>query len=217
VISVDGVTVCIVIPCYSGSVPVEFCLALSKLVTELPRYGVTYSILVEVGNSLPETARDSLLTKFLETEEEYLFWLDDDIVFDTEDFLRVLALTVEKKSVAGLYCVKQDTPRFIIKPIQDEVTFTSEGLILSKGTGMGFSCQHRSLIEEIVVGKRTYQDQNGKPVLDVFDTKEIDGVLRGEDIGFFFELFDKGHVTYIYTDVNLRHVGRKAYKHNLVV
>ena len=208
-ISIEGISVCLVLPCYSGSVPVEVCLALSKLVADVPRYGVTLSILAEVGNSLPTTARNSLLTKFLDTDCEYIFWLDDDIVFETEDFLRILALSIEKKSVAGLYCTKQEPGRFIIKPVG---TITEEGLIPSRGTGMGFSCQHRSLIEEIAQGKETYQDDKGDTVVDVFKTQIYNNQIQGEDIGFFSELYENGHTTYIFTDVSLRHVGRKLYK-----
>ena len=62
--------VCIALPCYSGYVPLEMLLAFTELASECERYGVVVSILAERGNSLPTTARNNLLTRFMSTDAE---------------------------------------------------------------------------------------------------------------------------------------------------
>ena len=129
-ISVDGVRVCIALPCYGGYVPVEMALTFGELVPILNRHGVTLSVVTERGNSLPTTARNNLLHQFMETDSEYIFWIDDDILFTPQDFLQILALTLTRKSVAATYPCRKDEPVFFIKPINnDTIEFNEDGLI----------------------------------------------------------------------------------------
>jgi len=211
---VQPISLCIALPCYSGSVPLETMLAFTELIPALLEHGVVVSILTESGNSLPTTARNSLLSQFMETDNDYIFWIDDDIVFTVQDFLQILALTVERKSVAATYPCKSDEPRFIIKPIKDELEFDKDGLILSRGVGMGFSCQHRSAIEHLFSVSEVYQDK-GREIREVFKTAIVDGKFQGEDLYFFNELYKNGFITYIHPHIYLKHVGTKYYSHKL--
>jgi len=217
-LSVDGVKVCIALPCYGGYVPLEMALVFAELVPELNKYGVDVSILAERGNSLPTTARNNLLAKFMDTKSDYIFWIDDDILFQVQDFLQILALTVRKKSVAATYCARKDEPVFFIKPIDGEnITFSPEGLIESRGCGLGFSCQHRSILEPLFDSAETYEDKNKNIVRDVFKTAIQDGRFVGEDYYFFNELYRKqNQITYIHPLINLKHVGRKDYDYRLL-
>jgi len=215
-ISVDGMKVCIALPCYSGYVPLETCLAFAELVPELNRYGVTVSILAERGNSLPTTARNNLLTRFLETDSEYLFWIDDDIIFTSSDFLQILAIAKSKKSVAATYPARKDIPVFFIKPLEgDKLTFDG-GLIECKGVGLGFACQHRSLLETLASEAEAYLDKDNYIVRNVFKTDVVNGKFRGEDFFFFNQLYERGQITYVHPSINLKHAGRKDYDHRLM-
>ena len=216
-VSVDGIKVAIALPCYSGYVPLELALALTELVKELGKYGVYLVIIAERENSLPTTARNNLLNRFMVTDCDYIFWIDDDIIFTPNDFLQILALAVTRKSVAATYCCRKDEPVFFIRPIDGKnIEYTEDGLIKSKGTGLGFSCQHRSLLEEIMVGKESYEDKFLNVVKDVFKTTVKNGKFMGEDMYFFNELYENGHITYIHPLINLKHVGRKDYDHRLM-
>lgn len=215
--SVDGMKVCIALPCYGGYVPLEMCLEFAELIPALNKHGVTVSILAERGNSLPTTARNNLLAKFMETDCEYLFWIDDDILFTVQDFLQILALTQGRKSVAATYPVRKDEPTFFIKPLDDvNITFDKDGMIMAKGLGLGFSCQHRSLLEPLYEAAETYYDKDNNAMRDVFKTDIVNGKFRGEDFYFFNKLYENGHITYIHPLINLKHVGRKDYDHRLM-
>lgn len=216
-ISVDGVKVCIALPCYSGYVPLEMLLAFAELSTLCEKYGVVVSILAERGNSLPTTARNNLISRFMDTDAEYLFWIDDDIVFSVQDFFQLLAIATKKKSVAATYCCRKDEPVFFIQPIDGKnITFDEDGMIKAKGVGLGFSCQHRSILEPLFNEAEPYTDKDSTPLRDVFKTEIKDGKFTGEDYYFFHKLFENGHITYIHPLIHLKHVGRKDYDHRLM-
>ena len=216
-LSVDGVKVCIALPCYGGYVPLEMALVFAELVPELNRYGVKVTIVAERGNSLPTTARNNLITRFMDTDSEYLFWIDDDILFTVQDFLQILALAVRRKSVAATYCSRKDDPVFFIRPLDGKnITFTEDGLLESRGNGLGFSCQHRSILEPLYNKAEFYQDKDGYKVRDVFKTEIKNEKFVGEDYYFFNELYENGQITYIHPLINLKHVGRKDYDHRLM-
>lgn len=216
-VSIDGVKVAVVIPCYGGTVPLEFALALAELTVEVKKYGVNLVIISERGNSLVTTARNSLLSRFLDTDYEYIFWIDDDIIFTVNDFLQVLALTIARKSVAATYCARQDAPVFFIKPLNnDTIEYTEDGMIPARGCGLGFACQHRSILEPILEGKDSYEDRDKRVIKDVFKTGVFEGKYWGEDMYFFNLLYQSGHPVYIHPTINLKHVGRKDYDHRLL-
>lgn len=216
-VSVDGIKVAVVIPCYSGYIPLEFGLAMADLAVEVRKYGVDLLYISERGNSLAVTARNSLLNRFLETDYEYIFWIDDDIIFTPNDFLQILALCVTRKSTAATYCARQDDPVFFIKPLNNEsIEYTEDGLIPARGCGLGFSCQHRSIVEPLLAGCDTYPDRDKKIIADVFKTGVFEGKYWGEDMYYFNLLYKNGNPVYIHPTINLKHVGRKDYDHRLL-
>ncbi len=218
-VSLDGTKVCIALPCYSGYIPLELGLALTELIGQAPQYGIIPVLLAERGNSLVASTRNKLLAQFLnETDCEYLFWIDDDIIFKPIDFLQVLALCVDgRKSTAATYCTRtDDNPVFYIQTPTGKIEFNDDGLIEAFGLGLGFACQHRSILEEVVKGRDTYLDKDKEVIWDVFKTGVVDNQYQGEDMFFFKELYSLGYPTYINPFIHLKHTGRKDYDHRLL-
>lgn len=214
----SGLSVCIAIPCYSGIVPVETALALTQTIVLLKDHHVRVDIAIERENGIITAVRNRLVGRFLqETTADYLFWIDDDIIFTPEDFLSCLALASEKKMVGATYPVRKDEPKFFIKYINDEYPeFDKDyGLIKAKGLGLGFMCMHRDLVKEIVDQNDTYEDK-GMTIPDVFKVGRRGDKYWGEDMWFFNDLYDNGHIAYINPLINLKHVGRKDYDFKLL-
>ena len=182
----------------------------------VPINGLELSIIVEQGNSLPMTARNSIISQFMQMDSDYIFWIDDDVIFTVEDFVKILDSVVEKKSVAGAYCAKLDEPTFYIRPIDGKnQTYTEDGFMETKGLGMGFSCQAKEILKPLVDSAEIYEDRLGNKVLSIFRTKVEHGQFVGEDYLFFEELYQLGHITYVDPSIKLKHVGRKMYSHPL--
>lgn len=212
-------SVCIAIPCYSGIVPIETALALAATCVELRDMGVKVDIAVEREDGIITAVRNRLISRYLaESSAEYLFWIDDDIIFTPSDFTTCLALATEMKQVGATYPVRADTPKFFIKYINDKYPEFDEkyGLLKSKGLGLGFMCQHRSIVEQIVKDKETYVTK-GTVISDVFQVGREGNSYWGEDMRYFNELYTKyGHIAYIVPQLNLKHVGRKDFDHKLL-
>lgn len=210
-VSLKDVKVCLAIPCYSGVIPLELGLALASTVLLAKDNGISLEIIAERENGIVTSSRNKLLTQFLnDTDAEYLFWLDDDIIFTPEDFVEILAWTIKKKSVAATYCVRQDNPVFFVKPINGSIEFDEDGFIPASGVGLGFACQHRSLLEQLVKDVEVYKDRGNSDVYNAFEVGVVNGKYQGEDYNFFSKL---SQPTYVHPFVTLKHVGRKDYSH----
>lgn len=211
-------SVCIAIPCYSGIVPVETALALTQTVIELKEAGVKVDLVIERENGIITAVRNRLVARYLqESNAEYLFWIDDDIIFTPADFINCLALSTEKKMVGATYPVRKDEPKFFIKYANDEYPEFDQdyGLIKAKGLGLGFMCMHRDIVTEISNQNNTYEDK-GLKIADIFKVGRKGNKYWGEDMWFFNDLFVNGHIAYINPLINLKHVGRKDYDYKLL-
>ncbi len=217
-VNLEGIKVCLVIPCYKGFIPLEMGLAFVDLTVKARECGIKLEIMAERENGIITAIRNLLVSRFVDsTGADYLFWLDDDILFTAEDFIEILSWTVLKKSVAATYCNRTDNnPTFFIQHAKDDISFDKDGFIEARALGLGFACLHRSLIEELVKDKQVYKEKDGTSVYDVFKVGPVNGFYRGEDIHFFNELFSLGHTTYVHPFVNLKHVGRKDYDYKLM-
>ena len=216
-----GKSVCIAIPCYSGVIPIETALALASLAVNLKEIGVKLDIVSERENGIITSVRNRLVYRFLnESDADYLFWLDDDIIFQTQDFLSIFALTEEKGIVAATYPSRKEPSNFFIKYINgDSPEFEEDyGLIKSKGLGLGFLCMKREIVQQVFDDNADseYEDAGFCP-RDLFKIGVRDRKYWGEDMSFLVNLYDTyGHISYVHPWINLKHVGRKDYDAKLM-
>jgi len=212
--NISGAKIYLAIPSYLGHVPVETLLAVAQLPLKLDACGAHMAIHAERGNGVITEVRNKLITGFLNSDAEYLFWLDDDIVFNADDLIRIVALCTEKKVVGATYPSRDGSNRFYIHPIDryGPFEFDEMGLIKAKGLGMGFVCMHRSVVEAVCKDKPTYKkSKESEELIDVFRNSEVGGEYWGEDINFLYDLYALGYITYVDADVHLQHVGTKYY------
>lgn len=219
-ISLVGLKVCIAIPNYSGIIPIDLMLSMIKLQKDLINYGVALDILIERENALIAATRDILAERFLhESTADYMFWLDDDILFTSEDFLNILSLTTKFHVTAATYPVRQDEPLFFIRYITEGTPeFESEyGLLKAKGCGLGFTCISREVMAKLwKKGKKYKNNKRNVKLSNIFKVGVVNNRYYGEDMWFFEDLYNLGYPVYIHPLINLKHVGRKDYDHKLM-
>jgi len=216
-----GKSVCIAIPCYSGVIPIETALALASLAVNLKDIGVKLDIVSERENGIITSVRNRLVYRFLtESDADYLFWLDDDIIFTTQDFLSIFALATEKGIVAATYPSRKEPSNFFIKYLEgDTPEFEPDyGLIKSKGLGLGFLCMKREIVQEVFDANADSEyDDAGFSPRDLFKIGVRNRKYWGEDMSFLVDLYDTfGHISYVHPWINLKHVGRKDYNAKLM-
>lgn len=198
-------------------------LSLARTTHACALRGIDVTIEPVVGSSIITVARSLVIQRFLQTNKKRLFWIDSDIEWEPEDFLRLLGLSEKMDIVCGAYPLKREGSNNSFVVLQDDeatgkLTVNPYGCIKTGGTGLGFCVMTRAAVEKIVATKSTVFNQGtGERMADVF---RIDataaGELRGEDMAFFADLRALGYDIWIDPTVSLGHIGHKVYRGDLV-
>ena len=186
----------IAVPCMD-LVPAQFASSLAML-----RKGEHETALATQISSLIYTARDSLASKALQMEADYMFWLDSDMVFAPDTLLRLLEHAAPDTIVTGMYFrrVQPYTP-----VLYDQVDVDEDGKIhtheltevpegLTEVAGCGFGC--------VLM-----------PVQAIVDVMVKHGALfapvigMGEDLSFCWRARDCGYKIVADPSIPLGHVG----------
>jgi hypothetical protein len=205
------------LPC-GPTIPWQTALALAKTTHAAPLLGVPMNIHVVAGSSLVTVARNRILDQFLAAKsEQFLFWIDSDIVWEPEDFFRVLALAKHRGIVCGAYPIKREPEEAAISFVDATPVIASDGCVQVTSLGLGFTCIRRDILQQFAQTKQqVYHPGNDVFITDAFrlDTIEQKGVLtsRGEDGAFFADLRALGNSIWLDTNAHLGHVGSKEYR-----
>lgn len=158
-------------------------------------------------------ARDEVLHAFLESDASRLLWVDDDMIWEPKDFMRLLALSTIYDVIGATYTAKMDQPTFFIK-VNDlsAVPMDDNGICEVDGMGLGFTMMTREAVEAIAATKPVMFDQMSKKRLaSVFRTDIHEGSFRGEDMAFFADLKELGYPCHLDPTIQLKHAGEKLY------
>lgn len=211
-VPVTGLSVMIGIP--GGRNPSwDAAMALASTLLTCQRMGIVCTPGIVKGSAIVTKARDEVLHLFLESDADRLLWIDDDMLWTVDDFLRLLALSTRYDVIGASYAARKDPPTFYIK-LNDENTIESDehGMLKVEGMGLGFTMVRRHVIEELVATKPKMRDQlSGKQMASVFRTDIYNGNFRGEDMAFFADVRELGYDVYLDPAIQLQHVGTKHY------
>lgn len=164
-----------------------------------------------VTGSLPHQARTIAANSFLASGCNRLFWIDSDIVWTPVDFFTLLAHSLKYSCVVGVYPTRREPTAYFIRFRKDDPEPDEDGLIPIDGTGLGFACIHRTIIEQVAATRRELIVA-GKKQKAIFRCDD-DGVEdRGEDYAFMADVQELGYTIYADTSINLGHVGAKVYQ-----
>lgn len=211
--NVAGLRTFIAMPTHRD-IPGETVLALMATQKAMLERGMPLEVEMHVGSSLVHHARTLAAWRFLKTNSNRLFWIDSDIVWSPDAFLRLLALSTKMEIVVGMYPTKKDPPTFQFNP-HEIMQANPLGCFPIKGAGMGFCIVQRHVIEELSARApmAMFPDINDdKPIPHVFRCDiNADGYSRGEDMAFFDDARDLGYTVNMDPTIQLGHVGAKTY------
>lgn len=194
-------------------------LSLARTVHACAARGIDVTICYVAGSSIITSARSLVVHRFLQGNKQRLFWIDSDIEWEPEDFLRVLGLSARMDIVSAAYPLKvEDKKAFVIRhPDPTKATINPYGCIKVDGMGLGFTVMSRAAVEKIAATKPKVLNQaSGETMADVFRIDTFEGMLRGEDIAFFDDLRALGYEIWLDPTVELGHVGQKVYRGDVV-
>lgn len=210
-----GLSVGLVMPVHRD-LPWQVVQSLIETQVIFQTHGIPLKIQMQVGSSIIEAARSRAAHGFLQTDATRLFWVDSDIAWAPDDFLKMALLSTKMDVVCGAYCAKAEPVQFALAGLNSNVS-NEYGCLDVKGLGLGFTIVHRKIMEELSAKapKLKFPDMKD-PIPHVFrcDTT-TNNEFRGEDIAFFSDVIDLGYKVWLDPKITLRHIGNKAYSAQL--
>jgi hypothetical protein len=165
-----------------------------------------------IGSSVVQWARDEVIDLFLRSDANRLFWIDSDMVWEPEHFMRMLALSQRHDVVCATYPAKIDQPTFYVNRDESTVVTNRYGLMEIWGAGLGFTVITRPVIEQLADKADKIRDEvAGRDIASVFRIDTTNGKRRGEDMAFFSDIRELGYTVWLDTEIDLGHIGQKTY------
>jgi len=236
-------SIMIATPMYGGMCTGSYVVGLLGTVAKMRELGVSIYWAQMMNESLITRARNELARLFLESEHDYLMFIDADIQFDGNAVAALMA--ADKDIVCGIYPKKELDWKQVSKAAKDgkdnladyagafvfnmvggnHQETDEDGLIEVRHGGTGFMLIKRGVFDHLKPHVPTYRisthrDENGyiKPLTHEFFATSIDegGALLSEDY-HFCELFRKhGGKIYANPFIPLQHVGTYIYGGNIL-
>ena len=203
----------VVIGLPTGShVPWQTAMSLAATTKACAEKGIEIDVACVAGSSIITEARNQVVHQYLKSRASRLFWIDSDIAWQPEDFLRLLVFSAQMDVVCAAYPRKRPDTRFTIKhtlPLERN----SLGCVKIEGTGLGFTVMRREVVEKVVEGCPQYIDEaQDMELADVFRLDLVRGNhRRGEDMAFFADIRSKGYDVWLDPSVQLGHVGTHVF------
>jgi hypothetical protein len=211
-ISLEGVRVMIGMP-VDNPIPHKTALSLAETMYVAGARGIPVALQMEISGIIQD-GRNAVFTDFLNSEATKLFWIDSDIIWGVDDFLKMLALSTKRDVVCAAYSAKTSTtPTF---QMDYELPFRIEdyGLISVKGLGLGFTIVDREVCEKLAAKSSRYNSHK-RELVDLFRVDTVDGHRRTEDMGFFSDIRDLGYKVWVDPDISLGHIGELEWRAKL--
>jgi hypothetical protein len=205
-------------PVGSGSVPWPTATSLISTIRVLDKEGVKFKLESPMGSSIVQWARSGIVHEFLKSDCTHLFWIDSDIVWAPDDFIRLLGFGAVLDVVGATYPFKTDgIARFCLNAIEEkegEFNVNGLGCVQMKSFAIGFTLMKRKVVEAVAESKPWMEHKlNGYRYRDVFRVdRNENGEPRGEDIAFFEDIRAAGFDVWLDPSVKLGHVGMKVFR-----
>ena len=208
----------IAMPCYD-SVKIQTMTSMCKLIADLTKAGIKVDM-----NTLKSPyisyARNILTARFMQTDKDYLLFIDSDVEFEPECALRMVV--ANKDIVCTPYRVKMEKVRYTTTvPDNENVKVLPGGLVeITKGPS-GMMLIHRRVFEtlstnrpDLEIDAHQHQDLFPKDlkIFSFWDCTFHKGKWTGDDIAFCNLATANGFKLYANIESTMIHHGSYGYK-----
>ena len=195
-------------PVYDGKVGIETIqqVLFSQHDPKTPVKGVIYL----VGDSLVTRARNKVVQRFLDTDGDYLLFIDSDIIFTQNDIIKLR--NNNKKLCGGVYLKKKLPYSAVCNRLLGE-----EGdLHKMAEIGTGFMMIHRDIFTSISdkYPEHYYNnesDEDKGQYYDYFRVGVVENRYLSEDYYFCWLARQCGYDVYLDPDILVKHEGKATY------
>lgn len=196
-------------------IPPQTVSAIFATAYQMGQMGIHCDLLMQICGVVT-IARDSVLDEFLKCGADKLFWIDSDMAWTPEAFLRMLALSTKYDVVAAAYPSRShDGNTFLVNTDgMNEHTINEYGLVDVNGLGLGFCIVDRKPLEMLAAkAPRVIDGYSTREMAEVFRIdRNAKGFRRTEDIAFFDDLREAGITVWCDPSIELGHVGEKEWR-----
>lgn len=195
--------VSIATPCYGGTM--ESCYVQGLIHSFME--GMVSNWLVINNESLVPRARNRLAWQFMQTNDDYLVFVDADIGWGVNDLRRAIGHGLD--IVGGCYKKKVEGGGYVFNgPIEEK-----GDLMEVEETGTGFLVIKRSALEAVIPAAKVIKADAGGVYWDLFPTgPDETGRYLSEDWWFCRLARQVGLKVYVDRQIRLKHVGRKVWE-----
>ncbi len=211
--------VLIATPCLDGLVNAHYAASLVQTMGLLDARALRAEIQFEIGNSLIADARNKLVAKFLASGASDLVFIDADLSWQADDFLRLLSYP--QPVVAGVYQRKSRAKIDFTVKFGPAISMDAHRLMAVERVGTGFMRLRRDGLEKMVAAYPQLRLKNPAAPQDanfhgLFDTSIVDGQFIGEDFTFCDRWRAIGGQVMIDPAIQLAHHGAATYDEPLL-
>lgn len=209
----EGISVLLTMPIRDG---ISWPTMQSLMETQAAMFGagIPFEMKATVDGVNVNTGRSLGVHEALETAHNRIFMIDADMAWKATDFIRLVCLSAKMDVIGGIYCAREDPPKFFIDADLDGMRANEWGCLPFRGFGLGFTIVHRHILEELAEDSPKLKfPGRDKPIAHIFTdgTTEDGSEYQGEDMRFFGRIRARGHAVWIDPTVVLGHVGQKTF------
>lgn len=208
----------IAIPSHKAGLEAPAAVSLAAAQIELAAQGILATVEIWSGDSIIPQARNLLVAKFLASGATDLFFIDDDVSWETGAFTRMLNHPVD--FVAGVYRHKKLDESYPVNWLDKPELWADPqtGLLEVRTVPFGFVRLTRKACEDMATAHpQTFIHPNAPNLICwcLFDLEYRDGVYIGEDFVFCDRWRKIGGQVWVDTELTLGHTGKHTFTGNL--
>jgi hypothetical protein len=187
-------------PTFDGQVSIEYLFSMLRLKEQLD-----FQLSLIPGVHFVDQARDMAAAKFMQSDCEYLFFIDSDLLFPAEAAMRIVGHG--KPVCGGAYRIKNDQHLYP----EYGVVGNEDGLLKVSMLPGGFTCIRRDVVEHLWNSCPHYT-YAGTELAAMFARELHDGVMVSEDAMFSRRAAPFG--LWLDPDIDFSHVGKQSWRGN---
>ena len=215
----SGKSIFIALPAYDFKVSLKLAVSLARFTQAAPQHGISVQIGSICGCSVVSRARNLLAQDMLESECDYLLFIDSDINFEPEDIIRLMAWGSDPKKgiVAAVPRTRSENKVYIADLDYDEngeLTMNGMGLVRGRRVATAFMLVRREVfvtLSEANPQWKYYDKRSERTLSAMFDFEVTEEGYMGEDFLFCDRAREHGFEVWIDPSIKLGHMGVQEY------
>lgn len=218
----SGKSLFIALPAYDFKVSLKLAISLARFTQQAAQHGVIVQIGSICGCSVVSRARNLLAQDLLESDCDYLLFIDSDINFEPEHIFRLMAWAEDPRKgiVAAVPRTRSEEKVYIVDLDYDdngELTMNGMGLVRGRRVATAFMLVRREVFVTMQASHPEwayYDKRSDRTLTAMFDFAVTEEGYMGEDFLFCDRAREHGFEVWIDPSITLGHMGVQEYVGN---